>query len=233
MRIIVRSSGERTRDECIRLAQREGDVDVIEGVTPFSEALRETYRIGMTYDQQWIPVVDADVLLYQRALTEAVERAQSLTDVFCWDGKTDDKILTIVRRAGIHIYYRPLLEQAIELVPEAIKPETHTREAMAERGYRTHVGELVFGWHDYEQYYRDLWRKSYLQVKKLGGKVPRHAHKWKRLAKRDDDYRVIAAAHKAGKRTHGDKVFDASINYGAEQAIAKLGLEEKGPYVAV
>ena len=233
MRIIVRSSGERTRDECIRLAQREGDVDVIEGVTPFSEALRETYRLGMTYDQQWIPVIDADVLLYSGTLTKAVEMADKLKDVFCWDGKTDDKILATVRRAGIHIYYQPLLEQAIELVPEAIKPETRTRQYMAERGHRTHVGDIVFGKHDYEQYYRDLWRKSYLQVQKLGGKVPKHAHKWKRLSQRDDDYRVIEAAHKAGKRTHGDKVFDASVNYGAEQAIAQLGLQEKSRYVAV
>jgi len=64
VKIIVRTIRERTADECIRRAAQIGDVDIVHQFTPFCDALRETYRRGMNYSQEWVPVIDADVLLY-------------------------------------------------------------------------------------------------------------------------------------------------------------------------
>lgn len=234
VRIIVRTVGERTTDECIRRASLEGDVNVISGQTPFYRVLEETYKLGMTYDQEWVPVVDADVLLTQGKLTAAVKMLSKMDGVFCLDGKTEDKILRMKRRAGIHIYRRDLLETALQYVSDSIKPETRARQAMeSNHGQRTYVGDIIFGLHDYEQYYRDLYRKAYLQTKKLGGKIGRVKKKYPMLAQQDNDYKAILAGHRAGTERRYRHVFDASQYYGADEAIASLGLQEKGPYGAV
>ena len=234
MKIIVRTVGERTRDECIRRARLEGDVDVIEGITPFHEVLRATYETGVRYDQDWVPVVDGDVLLKDGVIAQAVHELRYMGNVFCLDGRTKDKILHTVRRAGIHIYNRRMLEQALEYVKDSIKPETRAREAMANNhNAYTHVGAIVFGYHDYEQYYRDLYRKAYLQTRKLRTKLPRFMKRWPQLALRDDDYKVIIAANRVAWNRECEVAFDASIYYDADDAIARLGLEEKGPYEAI
>lgn len=233
MKIIVRASGERTEAECIRRASLEGEVVVVRGLTPFWVALRETYRIGVEFNQPWVPVVDADVLLYQGVIQAAIDSLIG-ADYFCLDGKTDDKILVTTRRAGIHIYNRELLPLALQYVRNSIKPETRVRQVM-ERKHNglTYVGDIVFGQHDYEQYYCDLYRKAYLQTVKLGTKVPRYKSKWRGLAKVDDDYRVIIAGHQAGNARRFKHVFDASQYYAAGGAITRLGLTEKGLYAAV
>ncbi|MFA5703780.1 MAG: hypothetical protein WC982_09735 [Advenella sp.] len=234
VRIIVRTVGERTADECIRRASLEGDVDVISGCTPFFRVLEETYKLGSTYDQEWVPVVDGDVLLTEGKITAAVKVLSEMNGVFCLDGKTDDKILNMKRRAGIHIYRRDLMEAALQYVTESIKPETRARQAMElNHAARTYVGDIVFGLHDYEQYYRDLYRKAYLQVKKLGGKIGRVKKKYPMWAQNDDDYKAILAGHIAGTERRYKHVFDAAQYYGADDAIARLGLREKAPYETV
>lgn len=234
MKVIVRTVGERTTDECIRRASLIGEVDVISGVTPFCEVLRETLRRGLQYDQPWIPVIDADVLLFDGTIEAALNELESMDSVFCLDGRTKDKILRVTRRAGVHIFNRSMIETAMQYVRDSIKPETRCRQAMErEHGAKTHTGHIVFGLHDHEQYYRDLWRKSYLQAQKMGRtirKAPQHnLNRWPELAETDPDYRVILAAHEAGTRHEGEIPFDATKDHGAVEAIKALGLTEKGP----
>ena len=230
----MRSSGERTRDECIRRAALIGEVELIEGVAPFSAVLRETYEIGATFEgQEWVPVIDGDVLLEEGAILRGIEELRGRRDIFCLDGKTKDKILAKKRRAGIHIYRRELLEAALDYVGESLKPETRAREAMALRHRKaTFIGEVIYGRHDHEQYYRDLWRKAFIQTQKLRKTLKRRDYigKWRQLATAgDDDYRVILAAHRAGNREEGTLRFDATENYGALEGLRRLGIEEKRP----
>lgn len=233
MKIIVRGSGERTQAECIRRANEQGHVELIVGVSPFWRALKETYELGMTFDQPWVPVVDADVLLDPGVIEAAVKELSGSRNVFCLDGLTHDKVLNTVRRAGIHIYNRDLLETALQYATDSIKPETRARQAMEKyHDQRTHVGRIMFGRHDHEQYYRDLYRTAYLQTVKLRTKLPKHVKQWRQLAKTDDDYRVIMAAHQAGNEARYRHTFDSTEYYGADQALVELGLIEKGPYEA-
>ena len=88
----------------------------------------------------------------------------------------------------------------------------------------------MFGFHDYEQYYKDLWRKSFVQTRKLAKMISRKniIKKWKKKLKVDKDYRVILAAHRAGIRYNGHMIIDRDQNYGAESSIKLLKLKEKG-----
>ena len=232
MKIIVRAAGERTESECIALAQLQGEVIVVRK-RPFGEAVRETYRIGSKMTQKWIPVIDADVLLHPGILREALKwLGEHKGKIFCLDGRTEDKITCRTRRAGIHIYNRKHLLKAVKYVDDKhIKPESHARKQMAKLGFKTVAPRIIFGLHDYEQFYCDLWRKAVTQTRKLAKMIKKKnlVSKWKRKLKKDDDYRVILEAHRHGIKYTGQIIIDKAVDYNAVSAIKLLGYREKKP----
>jgi len=230
MKIIIRSIGERTEKECIRRAMLQGEVDVIRAY-PFGEAIRQTYLLAMTYNQKWIPIIDADVLLFDGYLEKAIKELNRKPDnVFCLDGKTKDKIMMKTRRAGIHIYRTALLQTALRHINnEKIKPESNVRRKMTSRGFPTYTGGIVFGLHDYEQYYRDLWRKSVCQTRKLK-EATKKLEVWKKLLRKDLDYLVIYHAHLYGRELITKITIDARLDYGATEGLRNLGIQEKEEY---
>lgn len=236
IRIIVRTCGERTTQKCIESCERQGHVDVI-NARPFGESIRQTYLKALEYKltDDWICVIDADVILYGGVLRKAIKELKEAEiygkNIFCFDGKTEDKILMMSRRAGIHIYKISILEQALEFIDnEHIKPESNVRRQMAELGYITYRSSMVFGKHDHEQYYCDLWRKAICQTQKLAKMIRNKPSRWLQLSKSDNDYLVIYNANKWGVKNR-DKInitIDKENNFDAAENIKKLGLFEKG-----
>lgn len=232
MKIVVRAAGERTEKKCIRLAKKQGQVHVIRAV-PFGEAVRQTYLFGKDLNQKWLPVVDADVQLYPGVLRRAISRLNQLpNNLFCLDGKTDDKIFLQKRRAGIHIYRVRYLKKALRFIDNNhIKPESRCRRAMNEIGFKTHTGKVVFGKHDYDQYYRDLWRKAVCQTRKLAGKIRKYPgikKKWREMSKSDIDFFIIYYAHFYGMKYVDKILIDCRLDFEAEKYLKKLGIVEKG-----
>jgi hypothetical protein len=232
MEIIIRCCGERTEKKCIELAKQQGNVHIIRAY-PFGESLRKSYELAMTFRQKWIPMVDADVLLLDGSLKKGIKFLNDndkKNNIFCLDGKTKDKIFLNTRRAGIHIYKRNLLKQAYPHIKNTkLKPESYVRRTMASLGYPTVTGKLVFGYHDYEQYYCDLWRKAFAQSQKLARKIRRTSirNKWKKRAVHDEDFKVILAAHDQGRLYQKKIIIDRRIDYGAEKGLKELGIKEK------
>ena len=232
MDIIIRSCGERTADRCEELAKQHGNTHTILAV-PFSESIWQSYQLAIELDQDWTPIIDADVLLYDGVLETAIKGLQKQpTNVFCLDGKTDDKIFGIPRRAGIHIYRTSMLPTAMNFIaPGKIKPETHIRKEMDKLGGTTCTSKIIFGKHDYEQYYCDLWRKSICQFYKLHGMIEKTKiiDKWKKLSEKDNDFKVILAAHNFAKQyiNKNQITIDKKNDYNSNENIEFLGLEEK------
>lgn len=232
MKIIVRCCGERTENKCIRLAERQGEVHVVRDF-PFGKTIRNSYKLAIELNQKWIPMIDADVLLIDGTLEKAIAELNMISQpVFCLDGKTKDKIMMKKRRAGIHVYRTSLLKKAMMFIDNShIKPETNVRKKMIALGYPTHQSGIIFGLHDYEQYYQDLWRKAVCQTQKLAGMIkrkPKLLKIWKRKALSDPDYLVIYHAHLYGKRLKEKLVIDARKTYSAKSGINMLKLREKG-----
>lgn len=231
MHIIVRCCGERTEKKCIETAAKQGTVHVIK-TEPFGKCLQESYKLALKLNQKWIPMIDGDVLLLPGVLEKAIQylNSQKNNNIFCLDGKTKDKIFMCTRRAGIHIYKTALLSKAIKYINSLeLKPESTVRRTMTKQGKITVVGPIVFGYHDYEQYYVDLWRKAFTQTQKLARKIRKSSvrTKWKKRALTDTDFKVILAAHDQG-RLYKDKIMiDKRINYGAKEGLEKLRIEEK------
>ncbi len=237
IKIIVRCCGERTEKRCIQLAKKQGDVFVVKAA-PFGETMRRAYKLAIEFNQEWTAMVDADVLLHGGTLIKAIKNLKNSKkkNVFCLDGKTKDKTFMRTRRAGIHIYKTDLLPYAMKFIDDKkLKPESHVRKEMEKLGLKTVTGGgIVFGLHDYEQYYCDLWRKAFAQSRKLAGMVRRSPgiiKKWHMLSLRDADYRVIYEAHKLGRLYKGDIVIDVKKNYGASQGLRSLGIKEKGKLI--
>lgn len=232
MKIIIRSSGERTEDACYKLAKRHGQPEIIR-TCPFGESIRQTYDLASNFNQKWTPVIDADVLLYDNTIRHAIQELNQKSDkIFCLDGSTRDMVMMKNRRAGVHIYRTELVQQAKKYVDDRhIKPETNVRRHMQKDGFPTWCSpNVVFGQHDYEQYYRDLWRKAVCQTRKLSGMVKKRPAKWKRLAKRDNDFLVIYNAYLYGIKYVDEIIIDARQDYGALENLRKLKLTEKGEY---
>ena len=231
MNIIIRTCGERTTQKCIDLAKKQGNVHII-SEKPFSESIKKTYEKAISIGDKWTPVIDADVLLYDNTLQKAIDEMNTLPDnIFCLDGKTDDKIFGFPRRAGIHIYRTALLPDALQYIThEHIKPESNVRREMETRGHITYTGKIIFGKHDYNQYYRDLWRKSVCQSQKLAKTIIKKniVEFWRKKAEIDTDFRVILAGHEYGRNLNTKIRIDADETYNAIEELNKMGIIEKG-----
>lgn len=124
------------------------------------------------------------------------------------------------RDAGIRFWRADHLEEAMATIPEAgatHRPESAARQAMHDRGRRSVQVKLVTCLHDYEQFYRDIYRKAALH----SVKHPSWRHlplAWRRSP--DIEYQVAARGWGDG----GPGVTDVR----AYQAAAALALEQMG-----
>ena len=194
--VVIRAAGERTKEACRQIVLNElseNDLFVIK-CTPFEEALRESYRIGIKSDKEWMITIDADVLPRKGFIKGIKAITEKLPDqIFTFKTMIFDKLFFTHRMAGFRVYRNRYLETAYEFIPEngkEIRPESYTIRKMEQRGYKTKVFEYVVGLHDYEQYYRDIYRKAYFHATKHPGHVADSVAFWKQQAAHDSDYQV-------------------------------------------
>lgn len=211
---VIRSAGERTEAACNHLLSSqvsEENISVIHE-RPFTKALERTFEIGMQRGRPWTLVVDADVLIRDGAISQILEMAEQAEDnVFEVQGRMLDKLFGGARPCGLHLYRTALLPEAIDCIPAqgvTMRPETLVLRRMASRGYPWVQEEIVVGLHDYEQYYRDIYRKAFAHAHKHGRYVPHLESLWRRLAEEDPDYQVALWGLRAGQ------IFDGTVKIG-------------------
>lgn len=214
--IIIRTVGERTTSLCSLLLEnhisKENILEINE--TPFTQAIRKTFEIGVQQNRKWTFVVDADVLIRPNLLIELLNYAETTDErIFEIEGKIIDKFLPSPREAGNHLYRTSLMQYAIELIPDPLKeirPETYVKNKMREKGFDWQVVDLIIGFHDFEQSYEDIYRKSFIQAKKHGDKVKKDLNQWKELAKKDDDFKIAIKGFLDGEKFKNKIAIDAN-----------------------
>lgn len=194
--VVIRATGERTKEVCRQLVLNElseNNVFVIECI-PFEEALRESYRIGINSDKEWMITIDADVLPRRGFINHIKALTENVPDkLFTFKALIFDKLFLTHRMAGFRVYRNRYLETAYELIPEngtVIRPESYTIRKMEQRGYKTKVFDYVVGLHDYEQYYRDIYRKAYFHATKHPEYIADSVALWKEKSGKDPDYLI-------------------------------------------
>lgn len=153
---VIRSQGERTESVCERLVKSQFETTHIIRVSPFADAVRECFRIGLESGAEWLVTVDADVLIaadYREKISEEVKGFSG------WQvlGHMDDKLYGGVRVGGVRAYRVAAIPKLLPTV-RADAQRVEARLCTDHPGWR--LSSLVTGRHDYEQYYRDLYRKG-------------------------------------------------------------------------
>lgn len=232
--IVIRAAGERTTDICRQIVINElseKDVHVIE-CTPFEEALRESYRIGMKSNKKWMITIDADVLPREGFISVIESLTKNVSDkLFTFKAMIFDKLFLTHRMAGFRVYRNKYLHVAFDHIPadgEVVRPESYTIRKMEEAGFKTKIFEYVVGVHDYEQYYKDIYRKAYFHAAKHTSHVAESISVWKEKSETDSDY--LAALKGAIDGLLAADQPKPDIRYfetTSENAIQNLGLIEK------
>lgn len=231
---VIRTAGERTFEVCRKLLLEQVPAEDVEVVCerPFEKALIRTYKIGIERGAQWTMTLDADVLLRDGAVEKLIAEAEALPDECLQiEGRILDKLTGLYRQAGHRIYRTRFLPDALSEVPvlgEEIRPEYATLETMARRGFPSQCVDLVVGIHDYEQYYRDIYRKAFVHANKHPRLVGELVGRWKRLGLEDRDYCVALRGLYDGLMCFkGVKIDVDAYPHDLNPMLEELGLSEK------
>jgi hypothetical protein len=222
--VIIRSAGERTESLCKELVLETGlqerNITVIKE-NPFSRALYASYETGIALDRPWTLCLDADVLVLADSIHEMICFAEKQhPSVFEIQGLILDKFFGGPRQAGFHLYRTSLLSQAIKLIPlthETIRPEHYTLDAMKGRGFPWKRMDYLVGIHDFEQYYADIFRKTFAQAHKHQEYAEIFLTYWPRQGINDFDYKVAVKGLMAGLEYEGEVWIDSQQEIYKEQ----------------
>lgn len=195
--IVVRSVGERTSEKCVEyLIDFFGrkNVFLIENETPFSQAVKKTFLIGIKRKKKWTLAVDADVFLFKDKIKDFIFEAEKFVskqkNVYCLEGKLFDKFSQTYREVGCHLYNTKYLKKALKYVDDGkntVRPETYIKEEMAKCGYGFYVSEMRIGIHDFFQNPKNIIKKAILHCKKHAN-IANWIEIWKKKAQNDDDF---------------------------------------------
>jgi hypothetical protein len=176
--------------------------------------------------------LDADILLAPDAIAELIRAAELMPPHYVQvQGRIWDKIIGTYRPAGPRIYRTELLKRALEYVPEAgseIRPESYVLEQMGKLGFPSRRVSQILGLHDFEQYYRDLYRKSFVHAKKHLVFVPNILQRCSYYLGGDQDFLVVLKGLWDGLLYRGSVSIDSTRYLDSfHRAQADLRLEEK------
>lgn len=233
---IVRSVGERTEKTCYELLcqQIQSDKIVIINESPFSKAIQKTFEIGIDFNLDWTLCIDADVLLCQDAVKQLISVAENAQeDIFVVQAFVLCKFFGGIRPAGNHLYKTKHLKKALSYVadPSFIRPETETMNRMVAQGLSYIEKSFPIGLHDYEQFYKDIYRKSLVQAKKHSTlEKSLFVPFWSRMAKIDLDFQVALWGLEDGLNFNDQVRIDADqFTEMSTQRLLENNLVEKEP----
>lgn len=236
--VIIRSIGERTEELCYRLLASqicEQNIHVVR-TSPFAKALMKSYIIGIESKKDWTIAIDADVLIRDSAIEDLLSWATySDSDYFLSESTVADKFLGKVRTGGVKLYQTRFLEKAISFFDgtmiSSLRPETHVRNQMALAGFPSiKIYNLILGLHDFEQFYKDIYRTAYTHQKKHTSITDALESYWNSQRGSDPDFKVASLAFEIARSEGKDITIDQSLFPKTIQEIKGLShLQEKEP----
>jgi len=214
--VVIRSSGERTESLCYEIVSKEVPQENIFIIheTPFSQAVRRNFEIGIEKALPWTIGLDADVLLKSEAISHLVKLAEAQVEiVFEIQGRVLDKLFCVPKPGGPHLFRTELITKAVHLIPSegtTLRPESAVIDGMKDEGYPYVHKDVVLGIHDYEQYFKDIYRKAIVHINKFAKFDAFLETTWNQLLENDPDYQVAIWGLKTGKIFGDDVRIDKS-----------------------
>lgn len=230
--VIIRSVGERTEELCKKLILEQGIPDehitLIKDISPSSAATLKSFEIGIEKSLKWTFRVDADILLRKGSIEHLVDAFENLPEnVFALQGYLLDKFFGGPRKGG-YMYRTSLLSTALSLIPtnNVIRPDTETLNAMSQAGYPHAEIPYLVGLHDFEQSYRDIFRKCFVQAHKHLYVSELLLSIFRENMARDNDFKIALDGFVAGLYYNDEVRIDVNQDI-YQEAFSKLKVQEK------
>ncbi len=234
--VVIRSVGERTTELCYQLACEQVISENIHIIKerPFSAAIKKTFEIGIELNRFWTLALDADILILPGEIKKMTIKASCLDDYFfVYQGMILDKIYCNCRVGGPHLYRTQYLDIAInaaEKTSKFIRPESSIYDIMAKDGYHFFFDAVVYGLHDFQQSYFDLYRKSFVHARKHADIIPTFISGIGENWHKDFDFKVIIGGITDGLLYNGDILLKpAFFKTRFEEFCNRSQIEEKEP----
>lgn len=237
VQLIVRETGERTREACLSVVRRQLPDDRIRVISerPFSRAVRRGLEIGASQRPAWLFTLDADVLLTPTAIADLLALCHAAPDdAFHVKGLLVCRVYGGTQPRGFHAFRGPLLDEALGFVgldPQSTRPETSVVRRMEQAGHRSVFAGHILGLHDYEQSLRHLYIKALLRARKtdqldslksrLAAKVSEHP-----------DFLVSLWGLEDARASDGAELDWDAPQPRLEVRLREADLRDKGPLVA-
>ncbi|MEM7183735.1 MAG: sulfotransferase [Spirochaetota bacterium] len=162
--LVFRSIGERTSQLALELAKKyiqPDTIHVLEKVFPFSETVRRQLQID--YNSDYVVFLDADCLLMEDMRPFLEETTFPYIDCYVYD-KFRGKLHT-----GVHITRIDLVQEMATIDPPrddlkyVLRPESRLRYFALEKLQMGKVFKPFHIYHDFHQYYKDIFTKYALR----------------------------------------------------------------------
>lgn len=232
--VVIRYAGERTLDVCRNIICEEipeNQCFIVEEY-PFLNAVKETFRIGIKENRKYTAAIDADVFIRKHALRKLTMISEFFPrNLFELEGRIWDKMFMGPRGGGIHFYKTEHLHAALKCsndYEDNHRPESFVIRQMRLKGYIHHRSRLVVGLHDFEQYYRDYFRKGISHIRKATKRANHYMSLWERMAAEDGDFKALVEGIKYRGNSTALAITDVrDISSQSEAIVAEIGLLEK------
>ncbi len=193
---VIRSSGERTTDLARLLLEKVFAPETIVTINeaPFENALRKGFALAMDCGKEWVFFLDADVLPSPERLRKVLDFCMSADEgVFFVLPTILDKFFGMPRD-GTHFYRVKHIEKLYEGIPAdstTPKPESTAIQYVRDK-YSLALARCneVYAVHDYEQYYRDIFRTAFVHGGKHSAFSWILSNYWKSMSGADADFVV-------------------------------------------
>jgi len=236
--VIIRAAGERTEELSQKLIEQQvpGEMVSLIRERPFRKAVEQSFQIGLEKAMEWTLTIDADVLTGDKVVHNMLQQAKQFgRKLFFYQGYVYDKLFGKPLQGGPHLFRTEHLEKAIKLITDkdtAWRPEANVNYDMAKAGYRCFIDDQIFGLHDFEQYYRDLFRKGFFRAIKHNSPEVNASllENWIERLREDKDYDFAMEGWITGFRYQGEIKNDIEFfKQHSEYYLQKLDFEEKAP----
>lgn len=226
-----RHAGERTQAVGLALAAEQMSFTAVRSVRagPFPSTLRAALEVAAEVGADWTVMIDGDVLLLPSAIPRLVRLASdhppstASVAACCLDRFTGT-----VRVVGVRCYRTSVIEQALGLEgwESALRPETELLTMLGQVGHETYLSALLVGIHDFEQYYRDLYRTAVVHGVKSRRKAEPFVRKWSGR-EADPETTIMLSGVEAGLRRSGVELDAVPLHEEAKAVLAAAGLAER------